>query len=203
MAQHKQSLRQSLRSALSHKRLADQLLDLIVDSQNALNATSTKLAADAAGTLDTDYSAGDIATFDFDEAGTLAQHKTSLRKSLRSALANKWLADEIIDSIEEIQLSMNVLHAKLDAEAGVLASTDFVSSLLIEAIDADGEGRGQYKASPRISLRSALSHARLADVLLEGIVGMQEAYNAMLAILDSTSVAVNATPVSVINPDDK
>ena len=200
---HQRTLRQSLRSALSHKRLADQLLDVLVTSQNAWNTTSAKIAADSAVALDTDYvSTGDVTTFDFDAAGTLAQHKASLRVSLRSALAHKYLADEIIDAIEEFETALNTLHAKLDAEAGTLNDTDFVSLLGLTAIDPDAEGiLAQHKASMRTSMKSALSHSRLADQILDSVAALQTTFNTALAVLDGTSIAVASAPVTAIDPD--
>lgn len=201
-ASHKRTLRQSLRSALSHKRLADQLLDLVKDSQTKWNATSAKIAADSTVALDVDYNAGDSTAFDFDVAGTQAQHLATLRASLRSALAHRWLADEIIDAIEEFQTALNTLHAKLDAEAGTLAGTDYASTLGLSAVDPDAEGPdAQHKASMRTSLKSALNHSRLADQLLDSVSSLQSTFNTALAVLDTTSIAVAAAPVSVIDPD--
>jgi len=199
---HKSTLRKSLRSALSHKRLADQLLDIIQDAQTKWNTTSAKIAADSAVALDIDYSGGDTTAFDFDAKGTLAQHSATLRKSLRSALSHKWLADETIDAIEEFQTALNTLHAKLDAEAGTLNDTDYVSTLGLTPIDADAEGvSAQHKVSMRTSMKSALSHSRLADQILDGVSNLQSTFNTALAVLDGTSIAVEAAPVTVIDPD--
>lgn len=201
-APHKRTLRQSLRSALSHKRLADQVLDLIKDSQTQWNATSAKIAADSTGALDTDYKDGDVSSVDLDASGTQAQHKASLRASLRSALSHKYLADEIVDAIEEFQSALNALHAKLDAESGTLASTDFASSLGLSAVDPDAEGQdAQHKASMRTSMKSAVNHSRLADQILDGISSLQSTFNTAMDVLDTTSIAVEAAPVSVIDPD--
>jgi hypothetical protein len=201
-APHQRTLRQSLRSALSHKRLADQLLDTLVAAQNAWNTTSAKIAADSTGALDTDYNGGDLTAFDFDAAGTLAQHKASLRTSLRSALAHKYMADEIIDAIEEFETALNTLHAKLDAEAGTLNDTDYASLLGLTALDPDAEGiLAQHKATMRTSLKSALSHSRLADQILDSLAGLQSTFNTALAVLDTTSIAVEAAPVTAIDPD--
>ena len=201
-APHKRTLRQSLRSALSHKRLADQLLDALRATQDAWNTTSAKIAADSAIALDTDYNTGDIATFDYDAPGTLAQHKASLRASLRSALSHKYLADEIIDAIGEFETALNALHAKLDAEGGTLDSGDYVATLGLAAVDPDAEGTlAQHKASMRTSAKSALNHSRLADQILNSITGLQTTFNTALAILDTNSVAVEAAPVTAIDPD--
>lgn len=201
-APHKRTLRQSLRSALSHKRLADQLLDTLLAAQNAWNTTSAKIAADSAVALDTDYNAGDLTTFDYDAAGTLAQHKATLRASLRSALSHKYLADEVIDAIEEFETALNALHAKLDAEAGTLNDGDYALTLGLTALTPDAEGTSaQHKASMRTSMKSALNHSRLADQILDSIASLQTTFNTALAVLDTNSIAVAGTPVTAIDPD--
>lgn len=201
-AQHKRTLRQSLRSALCHKRLADQVLDIMLDAQTKWNTTSAKIAADSAVALDVDYNTGDATAFDFDAAGTLAPHKASLRASMRSALSHKFLADEIIDAIEEFQTALNTLHAKLDTEAGTLNDVDYVTLLGITAIASDAEETSaQHKSSMRKSLKSAVSHSRLADQILDTISDLQTTFNTALAVLDGGSIAVAAAPVTPIVPD--
>ena len=65
-----------------------------------------------------------------------SQHKASLRRVLRSAMANRKGADEILEAILELQAQMNTLLAKLDADAGV-TDTDFESSLAVDEIELD------------------------------------------------------------------
>ena len=115
MKQHKTPLNKSLRSALAHKKLADKILNSIADSQVKWNAVMDKLNADDAVALDTNYSINSIAiTFDSDGKGSEAQHKASFRKSLRSALAHRKLADEIVDALSSLQDSMRSSFAALD-----------------------------------------------------------------------------------------
>lgn len=188
MAQHKQSLRKSLRSALSHKKLADDLLDSIVASQTRMQAIIEKLDANTSGTADTDFAASlpSTQTMDADAAGTLAQHKASLRKSLRSAIKHKALADDMLDSLEELEVAMDALVVKLDAEAGVIDDGDYVDTLSLVVDLADSVvGPAQNKASRETILRSGLSHKRLADVILSSIGGMQSQMNAALALCDA------------------
>ena len=204
--QNASTLRRKMRSAMSHKRLADELLDSIKDSQEKLNATLDKLDADTAGALDTDYEASGAVTDEFEADGESegAQHKQSLRASLRSALAHRRLADEISDALEEWQTAYNAWLVKLDAEAGTLASTDFVADIGVEVTDADAEGHdAQHKSSWRRSMEVALADKPAADAVMDAISGMQEAMNASLALLDAGSVAgVHAVlKVTEINPD--
>lgn len=204
--QNASSMRRRLRSAVSHKKLADELLDSIQDSQDKLNATLDKLDADTAGALDTDYEAtGEITDlFEADGESTDAQHKQSLRRSLRSALAHRHMADEIADSIEEWQASYNSWLQKLDAEGGTLNDTDYVSSLGVDAIDSDAAGEdAQHGQSFRRSMESAMADRSLSDAVLDAISGMQEAMNASMALLDAGTVnGAHATlKVSPIDPD--
>ncbi len=206
MAQHQRTRRQSMRSAMAHRRLADELLDSINDTQSKFNDTMTKLDADSAGVLDTDYEATGAVTdiFEADDEGTEAQHKATLRKSMRSALSHKKLADEIADAIEEMQTSGDALLVKLDAEAGTLNDTDYESSLAVTTIDSDGEGsEAQHKQSLRKTLRSALSHKSLADDIMDAISGLQDAMRDSLVALDAGSVngAHAGFKVTPLDPD--
>lgn len=206
MAQHKASRRKSLRSALCHKRLADQILDSLVTSQEAFNSAMDKLDVDTGAALDTDYEATLAITslFEGDDTGTDAQHKATLRKSLRSALAHKRLADEIIDAWEEFQTAHNALMVKLDAEAGTLASVDFASTLGLTPLDPESAlTPGQHKASARGSLQKALAHRSLANDLLDGMKALQDAFNSSLAALDAGTVNGGHAgfKVTAIDPD--
>ena len=327
-APHKRTLRQSLRSALSHKNLADEVLDSINDTQTKFNTTMTKLDADTAvkeitsvvtvadvsddldGTtfilqdeagsvgfwIDTDDSgttipaeasgadrAVEITTiatddtaatirgllvtaigadsqftaangvsdevlvtdisfgiraaasastsgftvtedtagvdidinynstgavtdlFDPDVVGTSAQHKTNLRKSLRSSLSHKKLADEIVDAIEELQVGYNAMLVKLDAEAGNFNDTNYSSTLILTLVTTDAAGTGaQHKETFRKSLKSALNHSRLADQILDAITTMQTSFNATLVLLDAGTIGGTehvANQVTAILPD--
>lgn len=206
MGQHKATKRQSLRSAMAHRKLADTILDSIAASQAQFNAAMDKLDADTSAALDTDYEASlAISTpVEFDGDGSNAQHKQSLRKSLRSALAHKKLADEIADALEEQQVAFNAFLVKLDAEGGTLTSTDFASSLGLDVIDADAEGsEAQHKRSFRETLRSALAHRSLANDIMDALSGLQTNMNNSLAALDAGSVngAHAGFKVSELDPD--
>lgn len=205
-SQHKASRRKSLHSAMSHRRLANEILDSIADAQAKWNATMDKLDADTAGSLDTDYEASGKITdvFEADGEGEGAQHKQSLRKSMRSALSHKKLADELVDAMEEQQTAYNAMLVKLDAQSGTLSDTDWVSTLGLDPIDSDGEGHdAQHKQSLRKSLRSALSHKRLANEIMDAISGLQESMNGSLAVLDGgVTNGEHATfKVSELDPD--
>lgn len=206
-AQHKATLRRSLRSALKHRRGADELLDGIKASQDAWNSAMDKLDADTAIALDTDYVATQAITslFEADDVNLPAQHKSTLRKVLISSLSHRRLGNEIADSVEELQTAHNALMTKLDAEAGTLNDTDYESTLAVEVTDAEAQVAGaQHKASLRKSLRSALSHRRLADQIMDSIIGLQTAMNAALAEIDGGTVngAMAQFKVTAIDPDN-
>jgi hypothetical protein len=210
MAQHKQSYRKSLRSALAHRKLADEILDNLKLGQDTLNSVLDKLDLDDAATLDADYEAtlAISSIFESDDEGLDAQHKQSLRKSLRSALAHRKLADEMMDALEELHVAINALLVKLDADsitnAGVLTDTNYAALLALDILDAEASlSDAQHKASVKKSLRSALAHKKLADALLSSIRAVQDAFNASLAQLDAGNVngAHAALKIESIDPD--
>ena len=204
--QHKASRRQSMRSALAHRRAADELLDSLHDLQKKWNASMAKLDADTAVALDTDYEASGKITdvFESDASALPAQHKSTIRKTMRSALAHRRLADEICDALEELHVAYNAILVKLDAQGGTLTDTDWVSSLGIQKMEIDkSEAGAQHKASLRKSARSALSHRRLADEFLDALVAAQDNMNQSLAALDAGNVngAHAAFTLSELDPD--
>jgi hypothetical protein len=192
---------------MAHRRLADEVLDSLADSQSKFNSLTAQLTANPKASGNTSVAAHAIADiFEADGEGSGAQHKASLRKSMRSALAHKRLADEICDALEEFAVAQNALVAKLDADlaTGAYDETDYEASLALEVVDADAEGsEAQHKASLRKSLRSALSHRRLADEIIDAIAEAQSQYNAALAILDTAYIAGAFDDVSVseLDPD--
>ena len=208
MSQHKSLFRKSLRSALKHKNLADMILDDILAIQTQFNLAMDKMDADDSSAMDIDYNTLNVAVSEYDAAGS-GQHKADLRKTLRSALSHKKLADEIVDSIEEAQANFNALMAKIDADAGTL-SVGNVSGFSLVAIGADSVGSdAQHKATFRKSLRSAMSHRRLADQIIDAIEGIQEATNSALAQLDVDAAGATGAltglyvpfKVTAIDPD--
>jgi hypothetical protein len=206
MSQHKATRRQTLRSALSHKSVADRVLDQLAASQASFNALMDKLDADDAGSLDTDYVASlEIASpFEGDEPALPGQHKADLRKALQSALAHRRIANEVVDALEEFQVGFNAMLAKLDAQGGTLADTDFADTLGLVAVDPDASYLpGQHKASFRRTLESALANSKLADELSDSFAGLQGSLNQSLAALDAGNVngAHAGFKVSELDPD--
>jgi len=183
MSQHKASDRRSLRSALRHKRAADTLLDGLSELETNTAGAAAKVAADTNTTWDTDYEALWAASeTDWDLKGEEAQHKASLRKVMINSLAHKRLANEMVDAIEEAQISLNAVLAQMDADAGTLSIDSVYEAYRIaDVIDADAKGEeAQHKASLRQSLRKALSHKSLADQIIDDLIAAQEAVNSLI-----------------------
>lgn len=206
-APHRRTYRQSLRSALSHKSLADEILDSLNSTQTKLNSTLDKLDADSAVALDVDYeSTGAITdSWEADAEGSGSAHKSTLRKSLRSALAHRKLADEIADSIEELQTAYNAMLVKLDAEAGTLNDTDYNSSLRLGLTSFNVAGTdAQHKSTFRNSLKKALAHSDLANAIADAVRDTQASFNRTLVLLDAGTVGGTDhadNQVTVIDPD--
>lgn len=172
---------------------------------DAVVATFASGAANGAVSIDYEATGAVTDLFAPDAIGTGAQHKATLRKSLRSALSHKKLADEIVDAIEELQVGYNAMLVKLDAEAGTLNDTNYSSTLILTAVASDAVGTdAQHKAAFRKSLKSALVHSRLADQILDAITATQASFNATLVLLDAGTIGGTehvANQVTAINPD--
>lgn len=180
---HKSSNTRSLRSALRHKRAADTLLADLAELGTNITGAAAKVAADTNTTWDTDY----VATWasaetDWDLEGTESQHKASLRKVMISSLSHKRLANEMVDAMEEAQVSLNVVLAQMDADSGTLSIDSVYEAFRItDVIDPDAEGtEAQHKASFRKSLQKALAHSTLADSLIDDLVAAQTAVNSLI-----------------------
>lgn len=134
-AQHKSTLRRTLQSSLSHRKMANEVADSIEEFQTALNAWMVKLDAESGTLNDTDYvSTLGLDVIDSDGVGSEAQHKSSFRRSMQSALSHKRLADQILDAISGMQGAMNSSLAALDAGSVNGAHAGFK----VDPIDPDG-----------------------------------------------------------------
>lgn len=156
--------------------------------------------------LDTNYVAtvGLATTFSADSDPSGDPYKVSMRKVMQSALAHRRLANELVDSLEEMQTAYTALLVKLNAESGTLNDKTYVSLLAVDVIPADDEGTdAQHKTSLRTSLRSAMANAALADKVMDAMVDMQESFNAALALLDTAAIngVTSALQVEVLDPD--
>ena len=210
MSQHKASLRKSFQKAIRHKNLANKILEDVLGVQTQLNLALDKIDADNTASMDVDYSGLAVTASEYD-APYNAQNKADMRKILISALSHKKLANEIIDSVEELQVAFNQLLAKIDAEAGTLNDTNYASLLSVEVIDSYSAGsEAQHKAPFRKSLQKAVAHKKLANELLDAVSGAQEAFNNALAQLDIDAAGATGAltglytrfKVTAISPDE-
>lgn len=209
--QSKSTLRKKMRSALANKALADKLLDRLVEIQTKMNATLTKINADSVGALDTNYSAlGAIPAANLIVTGAAvpgAPYKASMRRSFQRALAARGLANELLDSMVELQVSYNALLLKLDAEAGTLAGTNYSALLKVPAISASAKSTrpSPNNASARTILRASLANGSLADQFIDSIVALQSSLNSTLLKIDAHTIngQVAAFKVTVLDPESK
>lgn len=184
MAQHKVSRRLTVRSALKHKYAADKLLEVMDGLTDNVAAARAKIAADSNGTWDTDYVAtAGVEVVDFDDK-TVGQHKSSLRKILIDKLCHKALGNEMTDILEEAQVSLNLVLAQMDADAGTLSGDATYEAFRIsDVVDVDAERygeEGQHKRSFKKVMISAMSHTKYGRELSDQMQAIQEEINAMI-----------------------
>ena len=111
IGQYRQSLRKILISKLKHKKLGNDIADIIEEVQISFNAVLAQMDVDA-GTLSDDatYEAYRIANIvDPDAKIYGAQHQASMRKVLIDSVAHKELGNFLADSIASIQTSVNTI----------------------------------------------------------------------------------------------
>jgi len=190
MAQHQASNQKTLRSALKHKKAADAILDSISALLTNVAAAKVKIAADTNATWDVNYASTlAVTAVDFDLAST-GQHKSTMRSVIRSSMAHKRLADAIVDGIEDAQVSLNAVLAKMDAGAGTLdavdANWDALAITRLVSPDTVRDG-AQHKATLRKSLRSAISHKTLADFILDSLVSIESDVNGMITSIKAAN----------------
>jgi len=206
MAQHKATLRQSLRSALKHKAAADAVLDVIADTQQRVSDLANKISTDNLTAI-ADYTAESALSNTLDsDANSVGQHKRSIREVLTSSLAHKAVADDILDSLEEIDLAIQNmtidLVADIGAAPGAVSGTTFTDyNVTVDEADATLTGM-QNKASRRRIMRSAVSHNRLGDLIADSLEELQSNVNFLNSSLDTaTGSFVDSLTLTIIDPD--
>lgn len=112
IGQYKRTLREILVNALSHKRLANAVCDLMEEVSVSYNAVLAQMDSDG-GTLSDDatYEVWRIVDEDLiaevDREG--GQHKATTLRSLESALSHRPLAKKLIADMREIQDLVNIM----------------------------------------------------------------------------------------------
>lgn len=191
--QNRSTLRSRLRSALAHRSSATTILSDIIATQNALNSALSKLDADSVGALDTDY----VATCSIPAANKLspdavtsaAADKATLRRIMERGIGHRAAADEYMDALVELQTAHAALLAKLDAEAGTLAGTNYAATLSVHpALSASAYKPAQSNASLRSIMRAGMANESLADQMLDNLIAAQNSFNSALAKIDAHTI---------------
>ena len=114
---------------------------------------------------------------------------------MQKGLANKGLANLLVNLTVEMQGKMSALLTKLDADnSGALDVNYSITLAVDESFAPTDQGTdAPYKASWRRALRSALKHKRAADEILDVIDELQVVYNALLLKLDSQTGTLTDT----------
>lgn len=112
------SYRKYMRSAMSSKAIGDVMVDMIAAFHSSHNAAYANLDASQPNLVTGSFVSGLTipADFDVDAPRTSGQDRVSLRKAMRSRLANKKLADMICDHLQALHGGMKDLMALLDAD---------------------------------------------------------------------------------------
>lgn len=123
-------------------------------------------------------------------------HKATLRRAAEVAMANKGLANLMLDSLSEMQAQFNSLMDKLDADNTASLDTDYEATLEVTSNLVDGQDASTdapYKAKWVGVLRSVLKHKGMADETLDALEEAQVAFNALLVKLDAEGGTMNDT----------
>lgn len=182
MAQHNQSKKLTIRSAIKHKFAADKLIEVMDGLSSAIADARAKVDADANGSWDTDYGDLSVEVYDFDQK-TIGQHKSSLRKILIDKLTHRRLGNAVSDALEEAQVTLNLVLAQMDADGGNLSADGVYDAYKIsEVIDVDKEPlvEGQHQRSLRKVMISALSHKRFGNELSDQLESIESGINSLI-----------------------
>jgi len=115
----------------------------------------------------------------------MSQHKSSLKRTLRSALKHKKAADAILDSMVVLEASVISVKGKIAADTNGTWGTDYETSSSVSEVDFDQKGSEQHKASLRKVIISSLAHKRLANEIVDAIEEAQVTFNAILVKMDA------------------
>ena len=116
VGQHKATMRKTIVDKMAHKRLGNEIADLLEEAQVTLNGILAQMDADA-GTLSGDptYEAFRIASpLDVDAAGT-GPHKASFKKTLIVAIKHKAFGTSLADEMAAIESELNAMIDDIQA----------------------------------------------------------------------------------------
>ena len=181
MAQHKSSRRKVVISSWKHTNGANQLLDVLEELTTNVADARTKMTADANGSIDNDYvTAAGVTEVDMD-AKSIGQHKASLRKMTIDKMTHKRLANEVIDVLEDGQVSLNAVLTKIDADGVTLDAVDANWDVFrMTVLDADTSGDGPSRSSLRRVMQSAVKHKAFGNSLSDELAAVADSVNAFI-----------------------
>ena len=181
MSQHKSSRRKTVISAMKHKNAANSMLDVLEELTANIAAARVKVGADTDTAWDTDYVATNgVVAVDMD-LKSIGQNKASLRKQLIDKMAHKRLGNEVADTLEEGQVTLNLILAQMDADAGTLSNdATYEAFRILSPADADSSGSGPSKASFRSVMQKAVKHTVFGSSLVDEIVAVHADLNLLI-----------------------
>jgi hypothetical protein len=166
---------------MKHKNAANQLLDVMEELTSQIAGARAKMAADSNGSIDSDYSSSHSVTeVDMDDK-SIGQHEASLRKITIDKMAHKRLGNEIIDLLEDGQVSLNAILAKIDADGVTLDPVDANwDTFRMSPLSADESGDGPSRSSLRRVMRSALKHKAFGDSMSDELSAIASDINSLI-----------------------
>lgn len=184
MAQHKASRRRVLRSSMKHKFSADLLLDTMEELTASIAVAEAKFGA--SDTSDYVTEAG-VTVVDFD-AETVGQHKQSARKVIVDKMAHRRLGDEMTDLLEESQVTLNLILAQLDADAGTLSDdATYETFRVADPITVTSVFQGPHKANFEKMMIVAVKHREFGASIAAEMAAIQEGLNRLIDAIQAAN----------------
>ena len=115
----------------------------------------------------------------------MAQHKSSRRATLRSAMRHKASADLLLDTMEELTANIAAARAKIAADTNTTWDTDYVATAGVESVDFDVKTVGQHEQPARKVIIDKLAHKRLGNEVTDILEESQVTLNLILAQMDA------------------
>lgn len=211
--------RRAWRIAVAHNVIGDYTVDSLVKFQSKINEMIDALngISDTAQmpTNFSDRKIGKIADWGSDFRPTKYEspvtrkktghgHRQTYMWAMLHALYDEHSTKRFFALIDKVQQTHDALCDKLDAQGGILADTDFASTLAIEPLDENAPTKSRSKASFKGWITSSLSSHQLADEFIDSIKGCEERLNAILEKLDAgTLEGEMPAKLVVLDPEAK
>ena len=188
MSQHKASRRATLISAMKHKFSANLWLDTMEELTANIAVARAKVLADTNSTWDTDYLAtAGVTAVDFDSP-TVGQNKSPARKVIIDKLCHKRLGDEVTNLLEESQVTLNLILAQMDADAGTLSSDAVYEAFrIVDPITTASVLQGPHKVSFVKVMISAIKHKVFGTSIATEMAAIQSELNQMITDIQAAN----------------